>query len=79
MALKITLEEPAIFEKLSDTKSYKKKYDERIQTRNDLNRDKSYKKKYDERIQTRNDLNRNDNQNYKIYIKLHIFRANIDN
>jgi len=59
MALKITLEEPAIFEKLSDTKSYKKKYDERIQTRNDLNRD--------------------DNQNYKIYIKLHIFRANIDN
>jgi hypothetical protein len=59
MALKITLEEPAIFEKLSDTKSYKKKYDERIQTRNDLNR--------------------NDNQNYKIYIKLHIFRANIDN
>ena len=36
---------------------------------------KSYKKKYNERIQTRKDLNRYDNQNYKIYIKLRIFRG----
>jgi hypothetical protein len=45
----------AIFERISDAKSYKKKYNEKIQTRKDLNR--------------------YDNRNYKIYIKLRIFRG----
>ena len=35
---------------------------------------KCYKKKYNERLQARKNLNRYDNQNYKIYIKLRIFR-----
>ena len=55
MILKIYFRGQAIFESLIDAKCYKKKYNERLQARKNLNR--------------------YDNQNYKIYIKLRIFRG----